>query len=178
MKVSFTKGQLSAVLKSCPKASGCRSALSYVRIEATQLVSVDGHRLSIVPIEGDPGSNEAPRYLPRSEAERIAKMLDNRERATLEWETGEPIALTIGGRHCGRIEDAECNWPDYARVIPNKAPEITIGFDAHYLKDLCDAVISTNTGRTATLAIDITDAMSATKFRSDGLTVVLMPCQL
>lgn len=176
MKVSFTRKQLETAL-AATSSSPTRAGLMWIRVESTRLVATDGHRLVIVSIDGDPTANEVA-HISSDDARRLVKMGDSKAIYTIE--TGDEafmvanaqspsqwrgqLAVAIDGRPMGHVESVEMDFAQYEKVLPSKAPNLEIAFNAQYLKDMCDAAMKATDNKGVFVKLELTGSLEVAKF--------------
>lgn len=166
MQFTISRAQLTSSLVSASKDS-TRLALNFLRIEPGRLISCDGYRLLIMPIECADDAETPPIALPFDEATRLAKIMKAGSRATIEATEGATSAsVAIDGRPCGSLDLGHdpAAFPDYRQVIPKEAATATARLSAVYLRDLCNAAIELNKGvkgkNAPSVLIEIIDDLS------------------
>jgi hypothetical protein len=138
-------------------------------------VACDGRRLVVVPVlfeDEDTDSFLKPDVLPQ------ARKAANKKDEQITLGVNGVVKLSNGVQLPGVDPNALAgspNYPNYAQVIPNAEPKLTIALNAHYLSEIADAL-----GSDGYVVLQIVDEL--TPFRVSGgiygAQAVLMPCRI
>ena len=189
----FNKSELTVLLKAASKDTTLYN-INSVDFGSDRMVSTDGHRLCKIEAPEDRHSGiDKPFAVAREYLERIVKVMgkDSIARVAAKPDDADPVSpfglatvrtIEVDGTEF-HVPQLECDYPDYKQVIP-KAEQavITIGFNAAYLRDLCDPIIKAGVSRGNCMKLRISDDLSPVAATADtdggSIEYVVMPIRI
>ena len=193
--MNFTKNELVVCLKAASKDT-TRYNINSVYFESNRMVATDGHRLCKIEAPEDRHSGiDKPFAVAREYLERIVKVMgkDTVAKVAADPDDADPDSpfgldtvrtITVDGTEF-HVPQIGGDYPNYKQVIPKpEEAAITVGFNAAYMRDLCDAAIKVGASRCPAIKLRIKDDLSpvvaTTVIDLDGGSIeyVVMPMRI